>query len=150
MKDRHHRQNGALGGKSDHFRCTRYKRMNDVGAVRIHDALGIARRPGRVTHARGGILVEADPLEIAIGLADPVLVADRVLELGLRHVLAVCEDDVVLERLELVLQRLQQRDKGQIDKDRAVFRMIDNVNDLLGKEARIDRVIDGADAQNAV
>ena len=43
-------------------------------------ALGMAGGAGGVAHAGCGILVEALPGEVAVGLGDPVLIGDRVLQ----------------------------------------------------------------------
>ena len=90
------------------------------------------------------------PCEIAVGLRKPVLVAQGVGQARLRHVLPVGQNDVVLDGRQLVLQRLEQRHEGQIDENRLILGMVDDIDDLIRKEPRIDRVIDRPVAHNAV
>ena len=81
---------------------------------------------------------------------DPFLVRHRVAQAGLRHVRGVGEDHVALDGRQLVLQLLHQRHEGQVEEHQPVFGVIDDVGDLLGEQARIDGVIDRADAGDAV
>src|SRR6202044_2399603 len=60
------------------------------------------------------------------------------------------EYDVTLDARQLVGELLQERYEGEIGHHHAIPGVIDDPGDLLGKQARIDGVIDGADADNAV
>ena len=118
--------------------------------MRIEHALRVSGRAGGVAEAGGGALVELLPGEIAVDLADPVLVGDGVLEFGRRHVRAVGQNDVALDRRQPVGERLHQRHEGQVDEHDPVFGVVDDPGDLLGEQARIDGVIDRAGADDAV
>ena len=62
----------------------------------------------------------------------------------------VGEDDVALDGRQLVGELFQQRHEGEVDDHHAVFGVIDDPGDLVGEQPRIDRVIDRADAEDAV
>ena len=128
----------------------RHHRMQEVRAMGIEHALRIAGRAGGVAEAGRGPLVELLPGEVAVDLADPILVGDGVLELGRRHVRAVGQNDVALNRRQTIGDRLHQRHEGQVDQHDPVFGVVDDPGDLLGEQARIDGVIDPADAGDAV
>ena len=53
-------------------------------------------------------------------------------------------------RRQLVGDLLQQRHEGEVGHHHAVAGVIDDPGDLFGKQPRIDGVIDGADAEDAV
>ncbi len=124
--------------------------MQHIRAVRIEHAFRRAGGAGRVAHAGGGILVERAPGEVAIDLADPFLVRHRVAQAGRRQVGRIGEHDGAFDRRQAAGQLLQERQEAEIGHDRAVFRVVDDPGDLLGKQARVDGVIDRPDAENAV
>ena len=124
--------------------------VNDVGAVRIQHALRIARGARGVAHRGRGIFVEILPLELAVGLRDPVLIGDRVLQRGLRHVRLVGQHDVALDARQLVGDLLQHRHEGDVGHHHAVFGVVDDPGDLLREQPRIDGMADRADAHDAV
>jgi hypothetical protein len=86
----------------------------------------------------------------AVGLGDPLLVGDRVSERCRRHVGGVGEDDVALDARQLVGELFQQRHEREVGHDHAVLGVIDDPGDLVGKQPRVDGVVDGADAGDAV
>ncbi len=124
--------------------------VQHVGAVRIEHALRMAGGAGGVAHAGGGVLVERPPDKIAVHLGDPVLVGDRVFQRGLRHMRGIGEHDVALDGGKLVGDFFQDRHEGEVGDQHAVLGVIDDPHDLLGEQARIDGVIDRADAEDAV
>ncbi len=150
VEHRHHRQHDVARRQAEHVGRVAHQRMDDVGAVRIDDALRVARRARRVAHAGGGVLVEALPGEVVVDLVQPVLVGDRVLQARLRHVRAVGEHHETLHRGQPVGELFHQRHEGQVHQHHAVFRMVGDPGDLLGEEARVQRVVDRADAGDAV
>ena len=72
MEERDHRHDGVFHRDAERVRRDRHHRVQDVGAVRVDDALGITGGAGGVAHAARGILVERGPAEIAIGLRKDV------------------------------------------------------------------------------
>jgi len=62
----------------------------------------------------------------------------------------VSQHDIALDLRQLVGELLQQWHKGQIDHGHAVFGMVHDPHDLIGKQPRIDSVIDRAHASDAV
>ena len=83
-------------------------------------------------------------------LGDPLLVGHGISQRGRRHMRRVGQHDVLFDRLELVGELFQDRQESEIDHHHAVFGVIDDPGDLFGKQARIDGVIDRADAHDAV
>ena len=118
--------------------------------MRIEHALGIAGRAGGVAKAGGGALVECLPLKVGVDFADPVLIGDRVLEPGRGHVRRVGQDDIALDRRQMIGQSLEQRHEGQIRHHHPVLGVVDDPSDLLGKETRVDGVVDRADPGDAI
>ena len=53
-------------------------------------------------------------------------------------------------RRQLVGELFQQRHEGEVGHHHAVLGVIDDPDDLLGKQPRIDGVVDRADAEDAV
>ena len=124
--------------------------MQHVGAMRIDHAFRVAGGAGGVAHAGRGILVERSPGEIVVDLADPFLIGDRVAQRGGRQMRRVGEHHVALDRDQPVGELLQERQEGEIGHQHARLGMVDDPGDLVGEQARIDGVIDGADPQDAV
>ena len=63
---------------------------------------------------------------------------------------AIGQHDVFLDGRQFVGDLFQKRHEGDVDEHHAVFGMIDDPDDLVGKQPRIDGVVDRADAENAV
>ena len=118
--------------------------------MRVKHALRVSGRARRVAESRGGALVELLPGVVVVDLADPVFVGDGVLELGRRHVGAVGQNDVALDRRQTVGEPLHQRHEGQVDEHDPVLGVVHDPGDLLGEEPRIDGVIDPAGAGDAI
>ena len=62
----------------------------------------------------------------------------------------VGQDHVAIDRPQLVGEFLEQRQEGQIRHQHAILGVVDDPDDLLGEQARIDGVIDGTDSHDAV
>jgi hypothetical protein len=62
----------------------------------------------------------------------------------------VGEHDVALDGRQLVGELFQERHEGEVGHHHAVFGVVDDPGDLLLNQARVDRVVDGADADDAV
>ena len=56
----------------------------------------------------------------------------------------------MLDRGQLICDPLHQLDEGEVDEQDAVFRVVDDVDDLLREEPRVHRVQHGAHARDAV
>ena len=62
----------------------------------------------------------------------------------------VGQHDEVLDRRDLVLDGLDDRLEGDVVEDVRVFGVVDDPGDLLGEQARVQRVQHGADAHRAI
>ena len=85
-----------------------------------------------------------------VDFGDPALVRDGILERCCRHMRGVRENDVALDRRQFFRELFEQRNESEIGHHDAVFRVIDDPDDLLGKQARVDGVIERADPHDAV
>ena len=150
MEQRNHRQHRIAGIGAERIAGIGHQRVQHVGAMRIQHALGIARGARCVAHRGRGIFVEGLPLEIAVGLRDPVFIGDRVLQRGLWHMRLVGEHDVAFDAWQLVGDFFQHRHKGDIGHHHTVLRMVDDPGDLIGEQSRIDGMADRTDAHDAV
>ena len=144
---RHHhvarRDAHGVAGSGDHG-------MQHIRTVRIDHALRMSRSAGGVAHAGRGIFVEVLPGEVAVDLADPCFIGHRIFQRCLWHVRAVGQHDVAFDRGQAVGELFQKRHEGEIGHHHAVLRVIDDPGDLIGKQTRIDGVIDRADPHDAV
>ncbi|MNN11760.1 hypothetical protein D3C81_1247300 [compost metagenome] len=146
----HHRQDDFLGRRAQDGRLQAQQGMDEVRAVRIEDALGIPRRARGVAKAAGGLLVEAAPLDVFRRLLQHGLVAFDHRQLGLRHVVGIGHHNHPLDRRTVRQDGVQQRHEGQIDKDDPVARVVDDIDQLLREQARVQGVAHRADAHDAV
>ena len=150
MKQRHDGHDTIHGREAEIIGRDGHHGVEQVGAVRIEHALGIACCARGVAHAGGGILVESGPAEIAIGLVDVVLVGDGVFQRCLRHVGRICQDYKAFDCGQAGRQFLDKGHKGEIEEKNAVRGMVDDEDDLILEEARIDGMVDGTDTGDAV
>ena len=150
VEHRHHGKNRGVGIERQDRARAHHHRMDHRGAVRIEHALGIARGARRVAERRGRLLVELGPLERAGLVGDQLLVAEQFRDLGRgRHVGAVGHDHDVLHGLELVVDGFDDRHEVQVDEDDLVLGMVGDVGNMLGRQARVQRVQHRADAGDA-
>ena len=150
MEHRHDRHQHVARVHADHVAVVRHQSVQDVRAMRVKNALRVAGRPRRVAHAGRSILVEGFPGEITVDLADPFLVGHDVGQRACRHVRGVGEHDIAFYARKLARELLQQWNECQIEQHHLVLRVIDDPDDLLGKQARIDGMIDRANSHDPV
>ncbi len=130
------------------------ERLQPGRAVAVGDAL---RRPGgagRVAEDRGRALVDVGELEglraageylgVGEGVGEGDLGGRRVRELVVEH------DDEAELLGQLLRHRLQQRREAGVDEEHRVARVADDVGDLLGGEAEVQGVEDGAEPGDGV
>ena len=112
--------------------------------MRVDDALGVAGGAGRVAHRRGLVLVgDGRPVD-RVGRSQQGLVVVHLGAVALErsHVggAAVVHDHQVPDGGERRHQRGQQADQGPVDEDDLVLGVVDDVGDLLGEQADVERV----------
>ena len=118
--------------------------------MRVDDALRVAGGAGGVAQAGGRVLVEGRPAEILVRLGEPFLVGRRIAQARRRHVGGVGQDDEPLDGGKARRQLLDERHEGQVEEQQPVLGVVHDVDDLVLEEPRIDRVVDRADAGDAV
>ena len=150
MEHRNDRQQRLAGSGRDPAGKGHAVRVEHRRPVAVDDALGVPRRPGRVADARGRVLVEARPVVAAVLRREQVLVAERSRHLALGHVRAVRHHDQVAHRVELVPDRLHERQEGEVHEERAVLGVVEHVDELRRVQPRIHGVDDGTQAGDAV
>ncbi len=124
--------------------------MQHIRAVAVDDAFGLARCARGVAHAAGVVLIDLDPGEIAVRLSEPILISDRLLEVGLRHMSAVREDHVAFDRGQLRGKLLDERHEGEVEEQEPVLCVIDDEGDLILEETWVYGVINRAGAHDPV
>ncbi|MCY1523338.1 hypothetical protein D9M68_582330 [compost metagenome] len=116
----------------------------------VEHALGVARGARGVAQRRGGALVELGPGVVLALRADELVVAQQVGHVDARHVRAVGHGDEGAHALELGRELLDQRREAGVEEQHLVFGVVDDVVDLLRKEARVHRVQHRARTRHAV
>jgi hypothetical protein len=110
--------------------------------VRVEHPFRVAGRAARVAERRGGALVELGPRVVARArLVEQRLVGERAWQ---RVDVAVAHDHVVAHALELGSELGQWLHERAVDEHDPVLGVVDDVDDLLGEEADVERVEHGA------
>ena len=113
----------------------------------VEHTFRIARGSRGVTQRTGDLLVQIGPLKhIALG-AHQVFVAHHIGPITLWHMLARCHNDPALDGRTLVGDTFNQRPKIGVKKHVSILGMINNVDNLLRKQTRVNRVTDIARAR---
>ncbi len=140
VEQRHHHQNGIARGQRQRVGAVGGEAMQQRRAVAVKHALGIAGRAGRVAERAGGVFVETRPDEIWRAFRQQILVAQQIGDLGVRHVVAVAKRDPAFDQRQVGRERTDERGEDGIEAHIGVFGVVHDVTQLLGKQARIDRV----------
>ena len=150
VEHRHHRHDHVSGRQVHGVGQAGRIGVQNGRAMRVDHALGVAGRARGVAQRRGRGLVELGPL-VVVGVAvDQVLVAQQLERRGLRHVRLVGHRDPPAHALAMRRDALDQLQEGQVEEYVLVLGVIDDVDDLLREQARIDGVTDGAAARGGV
>src|SRR5713226_5592549 len=114
----------------------------------VKDTLGITRGARGVAHGCGGIFIKLRPV-IVLGLtSNEALVVNRRLQLA-GGVGSLAHNHVELHCGQLIRDLLQQRYQVAINKNDLVFGVVDDVDQLVGKQADIEGVQDSTHAGNS-
>ena len=139
MKQRHHRQHARLFGDRLAHDQPHHHGVQHSRAVGIKRALGVARGARGIAQARGGVFVKFGPFETVWLLFQQLFVAQRIQGV-FWHMRAVCHDDKAQITGQFAAHSLQNGHKGGIHENQLIFGVIDDVDQLLGRQARVDRV----------
>ena len=111
-------------------------------AMAEEDALRPPGRPGRMEGGRAGVLVEVR--ERKVGRAERqqrlIFAFDR--KVGFRRFGAIVHEDVGLDRLQVVLELLHQRQKVGVEQNCGRAAVVDRIGDVVGRETYVDRLQD--------
>ena len=120
------------------------------GAVGVQHPLGMARGAGGIAQRAGLALIQGRPVEvIGVGLKQMLVARDSV-QRRVGHVLPGGQHDPLAHRGALRRNRLDQGHKVRIDKHHLILGVVDDVHDLFGEQARVDRMADAAAARCGV
>ena len=127
------------------------QRHQHAGAMGIDHALRVAGGARGVADRRRGALVELRP-DVVLGLGgEQLLVAEEWSQRRAgRHGGALGHQHEALHRLEPGRQLLGERQGGGVDEQPGILGVIDDVDELIGVEARVHRMHHGARARDAV
>ena len=125
-------------------------RVEELRAVRVDRALGVAGGPGRVAGGRRRPLVECGPAELGRLAGHQRLVVQQLAQLVLRDRAAVVEDDDLAHRGDLARDLVEQRDQRPVHEEHAVVSVPDRELQLVGEEAQVQRVEDRPHAGDRV
>jgi hypothetical protein len=119
--------------------------------MRIQRALGIARGAGGVADRGTRAFIELRPVELRLLHRDQCLVAIHIGNcIERRHVVRIGHADPGLDVRAVSGDLLDQRRESAIEKEHPVFRMVDDVNQLLEMQARIAGVYDQSTARHRI
>ena len=111
----------------------------------VDDAFGIACGARCITHSGSSILVEGRPIDSTRLAADKRFIVKRRLQFTGRF-RRVAHNDVQFDALQLIGEVLQERHEIAIYEDDGVLGIVDDVRQLIGKQAQIQRVQHRAEA----
>ena len=142
MEHRHDRQHAVARREPDGVGRADRRRVQRHRAVRVEHALRVAGGAARVAERRRGALVDLGPRVLAgAGLVEKLLVGDGARQ---RVEVAVAHDHVLAHARQLRRELGQRLDQRAVDEDDAVLGVVDDVDDLLGEQADVQRVQHGA------
>lgn len=111
----------------------------------VKHPLGVAGRAGCIAERRRRSLVKHRPDQDVVFRLDERLIAETAGKLG-REVCAVRHRHQMLDGGKIRPQLLNEIGEGDVEQQHPIFGVVDDVVDLLGKQARIDGVQHRADA----
>ena len=130
MEHRHDGEHDSPCREIHHVRLRFGYRMNDIGAMLIEHAFRIASCTAGIAKTAGIILINIYPLKITIfGI-------NKFAESGVFALLAI-KLDIMFNGFELRLEHLDNRGEHLVEQQHPVFGMVDDVNQLLLKQARV-------------
>ena len=118
--------------------------MQGERTVRIHHTLGVAGRAGRVAHRGGAALVRIGEVAAGRRAGDQRVVV----EVAVAHRLG-CADHDRDRHADLRLHLFPQRQQGFVDDHRSILGVVDDVGELVGMKAKVQRVQDAAHQRDA-
>ena len=151
VEHRHHRQDHRARRNAQRVGQRRGIGVQQRRAMVIEHALGIARGARGVAKRGSRTFIELRPFVSAGLVRDQLLVDQQVGDLAvLGQMRAVGHGHDMAHRLELRQQLLDRRQEVEVDEEELILGVVDDVDDLLGEEPRVDGVADRAHAGDAV
>ena len=144
MEHRHDVQERVVLGDPERVGHGLGEAVEEHRAVRVDDALGVARRAGRVTHARGVGLVERGPAAERRGRGQQRLVLGE--RRGHPRLGRVAHDHDRPHARDPVADPLEDRPEARVGEDDRVGGVVDDEGQVLRRQAQVERVEHGARA----
>ncbi len=145
VEHRHHRQDDVVLADAHAVIEREAEGVQHERAVRVEDALRVAGRAGRVAHRGGGALVGVGEILRRLGPGDQRLVFERSRRPPAWSRRRRSSTGTLTRRAHLFPQRQQ----ALVDEDGAVLRVVDDVGELVGVEAQVERVQHAAHQRDA-
>ena len=146
VEHRHDRQDAAGGAQVEHVRQRDRIGVDHRGAVAVQHALRPPGGAGGVAERARGVLVEVRPGIVIVGRVHQLVVAEQAhaaRQFERRHAGRIGHHhDGAHAVRDLRGDAADQRGEPGIDEQHAVAGVVDDVGDVVGREARIDRVAD--------
>src|SRR3954469_2492074 len=98
----------------------------------VEHAFGIAGGAASIAKAAAGVLVEFLPGEILTAIGNEVLIGNETGNFAIRQVRAVGQRDVETDRWNLRRDLLDKLCECDVEEQRAIISMIDDVGQLIG------------------
>ena len=150
MEHRHHRQDHVLRRGTAYIGQRRAERVQHGRAVGVEHALRIAGGARGVAQAGRSEFIEHRPGVVAGFGRQKFLIAKHAGNPGGGHVRSVGHRDPTLHRSAARRDLLDKREKREIKENQAVFGVVDDVDDLVFEQARVDGVDHRLHARNTV
>ena len=106
------------------------ERVEHAGPMTVQHAFGISRSSGCVTERRSGVFIEIGPHEAVILGVQEVLITQEVRQPRLRHVIGVGHDHDALHGFQVLCNRLDERNEGEVDEQKPILRVIEDIDQL--------------------
>ena len=148
MEHRNNWQHHVHGREPRDIRKVRGETVQHCRAVAEEYPFRVAGGPGGVTKARRREFIQLRPLVPRVTRTQQIIVADDAGKRICRTAGLRLQQNDMGNRLQPVPDRGHQRHECLIDKEHLVLSVVDDIDKLFGKEARIDRVADKAAARD--
>ena len=142
MKHGNNRQHGITRPKPHAIRLISPQGVQHAGTMGVFHALGVARRTGGITETGRRVFIQLRPVKAPIFGGDQLIIEQDALNLFCNGLVTGAHHDNMADTRNMSAKLGHRRNKGGVDEKHLILGMIDDVDQLLGFQARINRVAD--------
>ena len=146
MEHRHDGQNDVAARHCERVTHRDAHRVQKDRAVRIEHTFGFTRCARCIAHACRGVLIKRGKIFYGAFIGDQRFVIGHAFELNAGIGCKVIHHDKFLHGLELRFEVGQRFHQRLVAENKFIFRVVDDVDELLGKQANVERVQNGAES----